>query len=52
MDSAGYIKLRNVVSREETHLEDADEYTDLEAKVTATGIRLLGGEISDHMVDA
>ncbi len=52
LDSAGYIKLRNVVSREETHLEDADEYTDLEAKVTATGIRLLGGEISDHMVDA
>ena len=52
LDSAGYIKLRHVVTREELHLEDADDYTDLEAKVTATGIRLLGGEIHDRMVKA
>lgn len=51
-DAAGYIKLRHVTTREELHLEDADDYTDLEAKVTATGIRLLGGEIHDRMVDA
>lgn len=52
LDAAGYIKLRHVTTREELHLEDADDYTDLEAKVTATGIRLLGGEIHDRMVDA
>lgn len=52
LDEAGYIKLRDIVSRDKTHLEDADEYTDLEAKLTSTGIRLLGGEISDRMVDA
>lgn len=48
---AGYIHLRDVISKETANLADVD-YERLEAKVTAKGIRLLGGEINDKMVDA
>lgn len=45
-----YIRLRNIDTKSETLLSDA-EYTDLEAKVTGKGIRLLGGSIPDDMVE-
>lgn len=46
----GYIYLRDMESREPTNLADV-EYQTLEAKVTGKGIRLLGGGITDEMVD-
>lgn len=46
----GYISLRDMESREPANLADV-EYQTLEAKVTGKGIRLLGGGITDEMVD-
>ena len=46
----GYIYLRDTESREPANLADV-EYQTLEAKVTGKGIRLLGGDITDEMVD-
>ena len=46
----GYICLRDMESREPANLADV-EYQTLEAKVTGKGIRLLGGGITDEMVD-
>ena len=46
----GYIHLRDIKSHEDASLADCD-YQTLEAKVTGKGIRLLGGGISDNMVD-
>ncbi|MFV0497475.1 MAG: type VI secretion protein [Candidatus Fimivivens sp.] len=46
----GYITLRTVSGHQDAALSDAEDYRDLEAKVTAKGIRLLGGEIIDKMV--
>ena len=46
----GYIYLRDMESREPANLDDV-EYQTLEAKVTGKGIRLLGGGITDEMVD-
>ena len=46
----GYIYLRDMESREPVNLADV-EYQTLEAKVTGKGIRLLGGGITDEMVD-
>lgn len=46
----GYIYLRDMGSREPANLADV-EYQTLEAKVTGKGIRLLGGGITDEMVD-
>lgn len=46
----GYIYLRDTESREPANLADV-EYQTLEAKVTGKGIRLLGGGITDEMVD-
>lgn len=46
----GYIHLRDVKTHEDGSLADCD-YQTLEAKVTGKGIRLLGGGISDNMVD-
>ena len=46
----GYIYLRDMESREPDNLADV-EYQTLEAKVTGKGIRLLGGGITDEMVD-
>ena len=46
----GYIYLGDMESREPANLADV-EYQTLEAKVTGKGIRLLGGGITDEMVD-
>ena len=46
----GYIYLRDMESWEPANLADV-EYQTLEAKVTGKGIRLLGGGITDEMVD-
>ena len=46
----GYIHLSDIKSHEDASLADCD-YQTLEAKVTGKGIRLLGGGISDNMVD-
>ena len=46
----GYFYLRDMESREPANLADV-EYQTLEAKVTGKGIRLLGGGITDEMVD-
>ena len=46
----GYTYLRDMESREPANLADV-EYQTLEAKVTGKGIRLLGGGITDEMVD-
>ena len=46
----GYIYLLYMESREPANLADV-EYQTLEAKVTGKGIRLLGGGITDEMVD-
>jgi hypothetical protein len=46
----GYIGLRNFESKKESLLSDSD-YESLEAVVLGKGIRLLGGEIFDKMVE-
>ena len=46
----GYISLRDIRTHEAATLADFN-YETLEAKVTGKGIRLLGGGISDNMVD-
>lgn len=50
LSQAGYIDLRDTASKQEARLADT-AYTALEAIVTAKGIRLLGGAMSDDMVD-
>lgn len=50
LQEEGYIRLRTIETKDEVQLADAD-YRMLEAKVTGTGIRLLGGGIQDNMVD-
>ena len=51
LSEAGYIKLRRIDNHAAASIED-DDWTELEAKVTAEGIRLLGGLIVDKMVKA
>ena len=51
LTEAGYIALRDTAAKEPANIDDAD-YTRLEAKVTALGIRLLGGVVDDKMVKA
>jgi hypothetical protein len=51
LTEAGYIALRDIATKEPANIADAD-FTRLEAKVTALGIRLLGGAINDEMVKA
>lgn len=50
LSEAGYIHLRGIMSHETAALADSD-YKDLEAKVTAHGIRLLAGGIADSLVE-
>ncbi|WP_276949812.1 type VI secretion protein [Acetatifactor muris] len=45
----GYIHLREIESHEAASLADND-YLTLEARVTGKGIRLLGGGVTDNMV--
>ena len=51
LQQEGYIKLRTIKGKIETMLADAKEYTDLEALVSARGIRLLSGHLQDELVD-
>ena len=46
---AGYIHLRDIVTKELTTLADSD-FDDLEAKLTAKGISLLTGGINDPCI--
>ena len=46
---AGYIHLRDIVTKELTTLADSD-FDDLEAKLTAKGISLLAGSINDPCI--
>lgn len=50
LSEAGYIKLRTVAGKMPAAIEDTD-YTQLEAKLTEKGIRLLSGHLVDEMVD-
>lgn len=50
LSESGYIRLREIGTHISADLADFD-YARLEAKVTEKGIRLLGGGISDNMVD-
>lgn len=46
----GYIKLRNVHTKQESTLAD-DNLSDLEAKLTADGIKFLAGKLDDDCVE-
>lgn len=50
LSEEGYIQLRDIASKASANLAD-DEYKRLEAKVTAQGIRLLAGGITDNMIE-
>lgn len=50
LSEAGYIHLRSIVGHREEQLADA-EYRELEAKVSAKGIRLLAGVLFDEAVE-
>ena len=50
LSEEGYIHLRDMRTKEDASLADSD-YQCLEARVTGKGIRLLGGGLSDNMVD-
>ncbi|MBD5158667.1 MAG: type VI secretion protein [Ruminococcus sp.] len=47
---AGYLHLRNAETKAQTSLADAD-FDSVEGKLTAKGIRLLAGAITDECVD-
>lgn len=51
LTESSYISLRDTTTKGPANIADAD-YTRLEAKVTAQGIRLLGGAVDDQMVKA
>ncbi|MBE7053387.1 MAG: type VI secretion protein [Ruminococcaceae bacterium] len=50
LNEAEYIKLRDIATRCDIVFADAN-YKDLEAKLTAKGIRLLAGGINDELID-
>lgn len=50
LSRAEYIDLRTCAGRRSAQLAD-HEYEDLEAALSEKGIRLLGGDITDDMVD-
>lgn len=47
---SGYISLRHIKNKQPADIADVD-YTDLEAKLTPNGIKLLAGTIYDEMVE-
>ena len=49
LDEAGYIKLRNTLTKDPASLADVN-YEELEAKLTDKGIRLLAGGITDSCI--
>lgn len=46
-----YIDLRYIISKDNIAFADCKDYTELEAKLTGKGIRLLAGGIDDNMVE-
>lgn len=50
LNEAGYLHLREIDSRQATTLADT-EFERLEAKITAQGIRLLAGTLTDECVE-
>lgn len=50
LTESGYISLRHIKNKQPADIADVD-YTDLEAKLTASGIKLLAGNIYDDMVE-
>lgn len=50
LNEEGYIHLRDMQTHADGNLADFD-YLTLEARVTGKGIRLLGGGLSDDMID-
>ncbi len=51
LSEAGYILVRNIETKAPASISDFD-YIYLEAKVSEKGLRLLGGEFIDKMIDA
>lgn len=49
LSEAGYIHLREIVSRQPATLADS-EFDDLEAKLTAKGISFLAGGVNDPVI--
>ena len=49
LHEAGYIHLRSILTKEPAALSDC-EFDELEAKLTAKGISLLAGGISDPCI--
>lgn len=49
LHEAGYIHLRNVITKQPSTLADCD-FDDLEAKLTAKGISLLAGGVTDSCI--
>ena len=49
LHEAGYIHLRNVITKQPCTLADCD-FDDLEAKLTAKGISLLAGGVTDPCI--
>lgn len=50
LSEAEYIQLRHIGSRQSANIADVD-ISELEAKLTDKGIRLLAGKISDELVE-
>ena len=50
LSGSGYIHVRTVIDHETADIADVD-YRDLEARLTPKGIQLLGGAITDPMID-
>lgn len=50
LSESGYISLRHIKNKQPAEIADVD-FVDLEAKLTAKGIKLLAGSIYDEMVE-
>lgn len=50
LSESGYISLRHIKNKQPAEIADVD-FVDLEAKLTAKGIKLLAGSICDEMVE-
>ncbi len=50
LSESGYISLRHTKNKQPANIADVD-YVELEAKLTAKGIKLLAGRIFDEMVE-
>lgn len=50
LHESGYIKLRHTVSKQDTCLADSD-FEDIEAKLSADGIKLIAGKKTDDCIE-